>query len=92
MPKRELSQRSRQRLATTEAEKKLVRSQGSPSSRDVMPVASGNGPVSISADERRKMIEIAAYYRATRRGSERGSPERDWLEAEAEVDRALGGR
>ena len=50
-----------------------------------------DGPTAISADERRKLIAEAAYLRAERRGFRGGSPEQDWLDAEAEVDRALAG-
>ena len=38
-------------------------------------------------DERRRLIEESAYYRAERRGFEPGREEEDWLEAEKEVDR-----
>ncbi|MFN3565146.1 MAG: DUF2934 domain-containing protein [Burkholderiaceae bacterium] len=44
----------------------------------------------IGADERRAMIARAAYYRAERRGFAPGGELQDWLEAEAEIDRALG--
>jgi hypothetical protein len=40
-------------------------------------------------DERRRMIEEVAYFRAERRGFVGGDPVADWLEAEAEVDRTL---
>jgi hypothetical protein len=39
----------------------------------------------IDDGERRRMIAEAAYYRAQRRGFANGSPESDWLEAEAEI-------
>jgi hypothetical protein len=41
------------------------------------------------ADERRRLIAQAAYFRAERRGFAPGGEERDWLEAEAEVDALL---
>lgn len=41
----------------------------------------------VDADERTQRIATAAYLRAERRGFSNGSPEQDWLEAEAEVDR-----
>jgi hypothetical protein len=41
--------------------------------------------IAIGDDERRRMIAEAAYYRAQRRGFTNGSPETDWLEAEAEI-------
>jgi energy-coupling factor transporter ATP-binding protein EcfA2 len=40
----------------------------------------------VSGDERRKMIQEAAYLRAERRGFKGGDPRQDWLEAEVEVD------
>ncbi len=50
-------------------------------------------PSAVSAvltdDQRRRMIAEAAYYRAERRGFIGGSPEQDWIEAEAEIDRVL---
>ena len=52
---------------------------------------SGEVPILVSADARHNLIAIAAYLRAERRGFQGGSPEQDWLEAEAEVDRALAG-
>jgi len=51
----------------------------------------GNGQAVVSREERHQMIEIAAYYRAEQRGFSGGSAEQDWLEAEAEIDRALAG-
>ena len=50
-----------------------------------------NGETALSLDERRRMIELAAYLRAERRGFAGGTPEQDWFEAEAEVDRMLAG-
>ena len=43
-------------------------------------------PRSISIEERHKMIEEAAYYRAQRREGAEIDPMTDWLEAESEVD------
>ena len=51
----------------------------------------GDGRTEVRPEERQRMIELAAYYRAERRGFSAGSAEQDWLEAEAEIDRALGG-
>ena len=47
------------------------------------------GPTGVSPAERRRMIEQAAYQRAARRHFAPGGELRDWLEAEAEVDRLL---
>jgi hypothetical protein len=41
----------------------------------------------ISPELRHHMIRDAAYYRAERHGFHGGDPLRDWLEAEAEIDR-----
>jgi hypothetical protein len=49
----------------------------------------GTRPGPISAEERRKMVAEAAYFRAQRRGFQGGSPDRDWMEAEAEIDAIL---
>lgn len=43
----------------------------------------------ISADERRRMIAEAAYFRALRRGFAAGNPVDDWLTAEREISRIL---
>lgn len=40
----------------------------------------------ITAEERRRLIEEAAYLRAERRGFANGDPVADWLDAEAEVN------
>jgi hypothetical protein len=44
----------------------------------------------ITAGVWREMVATAAYYRAQARGFGEGSPERDWLAAEAELKRSLG--
>jgi hypothetical protein len=46
-------------------------------------------PLAISSEERRRMIAEAAYYRALRRSLGEGNPDRDWIEAEAEIDALL---
>ena len=40
----------------------------------------------LSTDERRQMIESAAYYRAERRGFAPGHEIEDWLAAESEIN------
>ena len=54
--------------------------------------ASGDGSTAFSPAERREMIAIAAYRRAEQRGFPEGAADQDWLEAEAEIDRELGGQ
>ena len=45
----------------------------------------------ISSDQRNHYVEIAAYYIAERHGFTPGREIADWAEAEAEIDRLLGG-
>jgi len=45
-----------------------------------------------SEEERRNMIEQAAYFRAERRNFAPGHEQEDWVAAEAEVDRELARR
>jgi hypothetical protein len=44
----------------------------------------------VSADEVRKLIAEAAYYRAKKRGFTPGHEVEDWVQAEAEVLRRIG--
>ena len=46
-------------------------------------------PLAISSEERRRMIAEAAYFRAQHRSVGEGSPDLDWIEAEAEIDALL---
>ena len=50
----------------------------------------GNGQA-MSADQRQHYIQVAAYYIAERGGFS-GDPLDDWVRAEQEVDRLIGGR
>lgn len=43
----------------------------------------------VDPEQRRHYIEVAAYYIAERRGFIDGGETRDWLAAEAEIDRLL---
>ena len=54
---------------------------------EVRPAA---GP-SISAQERERFVAQAAYFRAEKRGFAPGYELQDWVEAEAEVLRLIGG-
>ncbi|MBK1630407.1 hypothetical protein CKO31_06525 [Thiohalocapsa halophila] len=48
-------------------------------------------PVSeVTPEERYRMIQEAAYYRAEKRGFEPGHDEEDWAAAVAEIDAMLG--
>ncbi len=60
-----------------------------PKAGKVEPFASRAG-AELSADERRKLIAEAAYYRAKQRGFAPGYELQDWVEAEAEVMVRIG--
>lgn len=45
-----------------------------------------------SPEERHRMIAERAYYKAESRGFQGGTPEQDWMEAEAEIDTTLTSR
>ena len=47
-----------------------------------------NGALDIDG-QRHELIAVAAYFLAERRQFRDGSPEDDWLQAEAEIDRQL---
>lgn len=44
-------------------------------------------PARLAPEQRYRMIAEAAYFRAERRGFLGGDELRDWLDAEAEIDR-----
>lgn len=44
----------------------------------------------VSADERGRMVAMAAYYRAEHRGFAPGGELADWFAAEAEIEQQLG--
>jgi hypothetical protein len=48
--------------------------------------------ISVSEEERWRMIAVAAYHKAEQRGFAPGGAENDWFEAEQEVDVLLGRR
>ncbi|MFH1263975.1 MAG: DUF2934 domain-containing protein [Pseudomonadota bacterium] len=48
--------------------------------------------VTLTPEERYRMICEAAYFIAERRGFSGGDPVQDWLAAEEKVDRMLGRR
>ncbi len=53
-----------------------------------------NSPIpgpGISAEERERFVAQAAYFRAEKRGFAPGCELQDWVEAEAEVLRLIGG-
>jgi hypothetical protein len=53
------------------------------------PAAGAATGATVTEEERRHMIEEAAYFRALQRGFAGGDPIEDWLEAEREINRLL---
>jgi hypothetical protein len=47
--------------------------------------------INISPEERWRMIAIAAYHKAEKRGFTLGNELRDWAEAEKEIDKLIFG-
>ena len=54
------------------------------------PPAGNTTIVTLNPEEHYRMIAIAAYYRAEKRGFIGGDPAQDWVHAEAEVERLIG--
>jgi hypothetical protein len=54
------------------------------------PSFGANARADVSAEEVRKLIAEAAYYRAKKRGFTPGHEVEDWVQAEAEVLRRIG--
>jgi hypothetical protein len=70
--------------ATVTAEKKTKRGKSTAT-------ASGNtGKIVMSAEERYRMVEVAAYYLAERNNFA-GNPVEYWTQAEAQISSLLGG-
>jgi hypothetical protein len=46
-------------------------------------------PGGVTPEERYRMIQDAAYFRAEKRGFVGGDPGQDWIEAEQEIDALL---
>lgn len=46
-------------------------------------------PTVVAPEQRRQLVQVAAYFIAERRGFSSGREVEDWLEAEAEVERML---
>ncbi|HQW20219.1 MAG TPA: DUF2934 domain-containing protein [Rhodocyclaceae bacterium] len=65
-----------------------------PRKSPVKEVATGAGSTKnrkpqVSNEQRRRYIEVAAYFMAERRGFIGANPAADWMQAEIEVDRML---
>jgi len=61
----------------------------SPQSTKLQSTATTDPHTGISPEDRLRMIEQAAYFRAQQRGFSGGDPVEDWLAAEREINRQL---
>lgn len=66
--------------------KRTTRARRSAGSRGGTEVRPAPAPAGIQPADREALIRQAAYFRSESRGFAGGSPEQDWLDAEAEVD------
>ena len=57
--------------------------------KSTTPAKTETSTISITSEERWKMIAIAAYHKAEQRGFAPGGEMQDWAEAEKEVDELL---
>lgn len=76
------------------AKASTAKSKSAKSTASTVPKQSARSPVgdavpTLTAEQRRYYVEIAAYYIAERRGFGGGSQLEDWVQAEAEIDRLL---
>jgi hypothetical protein len=78
------------------AEKQVKRRRAPAAAKGAVEVSAGTlaaeqPSAALSAEERRRMIAEAAYFRAERRGFAVGGELDDWIQAEVEIDRLVGG-
>ena len=59
--------------------------------KSTSPSKSGTSSIDITPEERLKMIVIAAYHKAEKRGVTPGHELQDWAEAEKEIDKLVFG-
>ena len=70
-------------------QKKAAPRKSSNSAKAINSAKATNSPVQISAEERWRMIAVAAYHKAERRGFSGGHEVDDWLQAEREINAIL---
>lgn len=75
--------------AKTAAPKKPAAAKAKSVAAAAVPRAKARKAPSISPEQRRNYVEIAAYYIAERRGFAPGDTVQDWMEAEAEIERLI---
>jgi hypothetical protein len=60
--------------------------------KNEQPLEKTNPGSALKPENRHRMVAEAAYYKAEKRGFRAGNPEKDWVEAEAEVESSLAKR
>jgi hypothetical protein len=78
-------------MSTRHGRKSAERGKRDPSAArgNIKAAPGGNSQISLSEDERRRMVAEAAYYRAEQRGFTAGREVDDWLAAEREISQRL---
>ena len=51
----------------------------------------GTTSINITAEDRWKLVAVAAYHKAERRGFVSGGELQDWIDAEKEIDKLMSG-
>lgn len=78
-------------MAQAQSKSKAVTGKKAATSNKITPQTStGEKTTAVTPEQRYQMIAEAAYYIAEKRGFVGGDVARDWLEAEAQIDRLLG--
>ncbi len=94
-PVKRVAATTRQTVSTKPAVKSVAKSVTKPaptkkiSAPEVHLKASTAPKPVLSAEQRNHYVAVAAFYIAERRGFTLGSPQDDWLAAEAEIDRLI---
>lgn len=89
-----IGKQEKQKLPASTVKKAATRSSATTAKKSSSPkkrsnTANKNIGGKIPPEERHRMIEVAAYYRAEKRGFECKCNEHDWFDAAAEIDSIL---
>jgi hypothetical protein len=71
-------------VASKTSKRKVARSSAKSSRQDT-------SSINITPEDRWKLIAVAAYHKAERRGFAPGGELQDWIDAEQEIDRLMSG-
>lgn len=75
----------------TVTKKKAVSAKRTATKKSTSPSKPGASSIDITPEERWKMIAVAAYHKAEKRGFAPGHELQDWAEAEKEIDKLVFG-